>query len=160
MSWKLTIDVIFNSFPLIKNKNLILFLCHCERNEAIQWLQPRHCEQSEAIQRLQSRHCEQSEAIQWFQIPSLRAKWSNPVASISSLRAKRGNPATSNLLLRTKWSNPMTSNRHCERSNDFKGAVEKKSRESKVSRGLWTFWCKDWWCCGVNGLFNASIGSF
>jgi len=54
MSWKLTIDVIFNSFPLIKNKNLIPFLCHCERSVEIHWLQSRHCERSVAIQRLQT----------------------------------------------------------------------------------------------------------
>ncbi|RAL57063.1 hypothetical protein BSK20_02205 [SR1 bacterium human oral taxon HOT-345] len=54
MSWKLTIDVIFNSFPLIKNKNLIPFLCHCKRSVAIQRLQTRYCERSEAIQRLQT----------------------------------------------------------------------------------------------------------
>jgi len=85
MSWKLTIDVIFNSFPLIKNKNLIPFIRHCERNMEILRLQPRHC----------------------------------------------------------------------ERSNDFKGAVEKKSRESNVSRGKWTFQCKHWKFLGVYGQKNA-----
>ena len=132
MSWKLTIDVIFNSFPLIKNKNLILFLCHCERSVVIQWLQICHCERSVVILGLQTRHCKQSVVIQWLQ--SCHCERSVAIQRLQT--------------------------RHCKWSNDFKGAVEKKSRESKVSRGLRTFWCKDWWCCGVNELFNASIGSF
>ena len=154
MSWKLTIDVIFNSFPLIKNKNLILFLCHCERSEAIQWLQ------SAIVSEVK-----QSNDFN----PPLWAKWSNPVALNPSLRAKRDNPLTSTPSLRTKWSNPVTLNpslrvkqwfqRGCgekiPRIKGFKGSQNFLMQGLMLLRGKWTFQCKHSKFLGVYGQKNA-----
>ena len=183
MSWKLTIDVIFNSFPLIKKQKSDPFSLSLRAKRGNPTTSNRHCEQSEAIQWLQTRHCERSEAIQWFQIPSLRAKRGNPTTSISSLQAKPGNPVTSTPSLRTKWSNPTTLNpslrakrgnpltsnrslrakqwfqRGCRekisRIRGFNGSMDFLMQGLMILRGIWTFQCKHWKFLGVYGQKNA-----
>ena len=169
MNWKLTIDVIFNSFPLIKNKNLILFLCHCGRSVvilrlqsrhckqslAIQWLQPRHCERSVVILRLQPRHCERSlvipqlqprhcgrnMGIQWLQPRHCEQSEAIQWFQIPSLRAKQ-------------WFQ-----RGCgekiPRIKRFKGYMNFLMQGLMMLRGKWTFQCKHWKFLGVYGQKNA-----
>ena len=74
MSWKLTIDVIFNSFPLIKKQKSDPF----------------------------SLSLRAKRGNPTTPNPSLRAKRGNPTTPNLSLRAKRANPTTSNPSLRAK----------------------------------------------------------
>ena len=155
MSWKLTIDVIFNSFPLIKNKNLIPFLCHCEQSVAIHWLQTGHCERSEAIHWLQTGHCERSVVILPLQTPY--CEQSVVILRLQSPHCKQS--------VAIRW----LQSRHCERSEaiqwfqipslrakqwfqrgcrekiprikGFKGYMNFSMQAFEVFRGLWTKKC-------------------
>ena len=129
MSWKLTINVIFNSFPLIKNKNLIPFLCHFERSVAIQRLQTRYCERSEAIQRLQT-------------VIANKVKQSNDFK-----------PVIANKAWQSTDFKPVIANK-VKQSTDFKPVI---ASEAMISKGLWRKNPENQTFQGVSGLFNARI---
>ena len=168
MSWKLTIDVIFNSFPLIKTKIWSFFSVIASEAWKSSDLKPslRTKWSNPATSTLSLR-------TKWSNPmtsnSSLRTKWSNPTTSIPSLWTKWSNPATLTPSLRAKWSNPVTFNpslrakqwfqRGCgekiPRIKGFKGSMDFLMQGLMMLWGKWTFQCKHSKFLGVYGQKNA-----